>query len=661
MKCININCRKDINNLSDLLECPLCQEYCCSNNCLSVHKSNFHKINNNSDKNLLKSSKNPLLQSAAPSPSPLSKNLFIKNGMILENYIEEPTYYLNNFEFIKNKENLEIIFSGSYSQIFIAKNITNNNIYAIKTIKKNNIENKTLENIYREIQIHSLLIHPNIIRLYYYKDLNDKFVLIMEYAKKGNLHMKIQKEGKLKEKEAFKYFIQISSALYFLHSNGYAHRNLKPENILLDENDNIKLCDFGFCVSLNEGERKTFCGKFEYIAPEMIKEQPYNQNIDIWSLGVILYEMLHGYSPFKYENFNKNNSDDNFKEIYNMGFYKNFEIDEKLNLSIECIDIIKKLLEVDSKKRIKTPEIFLHSWVKKFEVVYKTNNNIFIKDNSSIKENESENDNSRMLYKNSIIQSENDKNNDRENIFLLKSGINSSLVGNSFSQNNNLQIINEEDEKLKDKNNIVNKNNQEGYSIFRQSFLDPTNNNLNAPICINYENNINDNNKNNLKSNIFKSNISNEDDLDYYSKPIEEKKDDLDYYSKPIENKNDDLDYYSKPKEEKKDDLKYNSKPIEEKSEIINEEKDEKKKNVKNERDLIKSNDDILKNNNKKYVRNDNYARNAASLINEANNVDRFIIKKKKVDLINPESFWYKLFKVFRCEKLLIEKENNEK
>ncbi len=661
MKCININCRKDINNLSDLLECPLCQEYCCSNNCLSVHKSNFHKINNNSDKNLLKSSKNPLLQSAAPSPSPLSKNLFIKNGMILENYIEEPTYYLNNFEFIKNKENLEIIFSGSYSQIFIAKNITNNNIYAIKTIKKNNIENKTLENIYREIQIHSLLIHPNIIRLYYYKDLNDKFVLIMEYAKKGNLHMKIQKEGKLKEKEAFKYFIQISSALYFLHSNGYAHRNLKPENILLDENDNIKLCDFGFCVSLNEGERKTFCGKFEYIAPEMIKEQPYNQNIDIWSLGVILYEMLHGYSPFKYENFNKNNSDDNFKEIYNMGFYKNFEIDEKLNLSIECIDIIKKLLEVDSKKRIKTPEIFLHSWVKKFEVVYKTNNNIFIKDNSSIKENESENDNSRMLYKNSIIQSENDKNNDRENIFLLKSGINSSLVGNSFSQNNNLQIINEEDEKLKDKNNIVNKNNQEGYSIFRQSFLDPTNNNLNAPICINYENNINDNNKNNLKSNIFKSNISNEDDLDYYSKPIEEKKDDLDYYSKPIENKNDDLDYYSKPKEEKKDDLKYNSKPIEEKSEIINEEKDEKKKNVKNERDLIKSNDDILKNNNKKYVRNDNYARNAALLIDEANNVDRFIIKKKKVDLINPESFWYKLFKVFRCEKLLIEKENNEK
>ena len=591
MKCININCRKDINNLSDLLECPLCQEYCCSNNCLSVHKSNFHKINNNSDKNLLKSSfKNPLLQSAAPSPSPLSKNLFIKNGMILENYIEEPTYYLNNFEFIKNKEKLEIIFSSSYSQIFIAKNITNNNIYAIKTIKKNNIENKNLDNIYREIQIHSLLIHPNIIRLYYYKELNDKFVLIMEYAKKGNLHMKIQKEGQLKENEAFKYFIQISSALYFLHSNGYAHRNLKPENILIDENDNIKLCNFGFCVSLNEGERKTFCGKFEYIAPEMIKEQPYNQSIDIWSLGVILYEMLHGYSPFKYENFNKNNSDDNFKEIYNMGFYKHFEIDEKLNLSNECIDIIKKLLEVDSKKRIKTPEIFLHSWVKKFEVIYKTNNNVFIKDNSSIKENESENDNSGISHKNSIIQSENEKNNDKENIFLLKSGINSSLVGNSFSQNNNLQIINEEDEKLKDKNNIVNKNNQEGYSIFRQSFLDPTNNNLNAPICINYENNINDNNKNNLKSNIFKNNISN--------------KDDLDYYSKPKENKNDDLDYYSKPKEVKKDDLEYNSKSIEEKSEIINEEKDEKKKNIKNERDLINSNDDILKKiNNKKYVR----------------------------------------------------------
>lgn len=84
----------------------------------------------------------------------------------------------------------------------------------------------------------------------------------------------------------------------FLHENHLVHRDLKPENILITKKDTVKLCDFGCCVDIRSGFRETFCGTFEYMAPEIIKELPYNQAVDIWSLGILLYEMLHGHSPF---------------------------------------------------------------------------------------------------------------------------------------------------------------------------------------------------------------------------------------------------------------------------------------------------------------------------------------------------------------------------
>jgi len=102
------------------------------------------------------------------------------------------------------------------------------------------------------------------------------------------------------ERNAFKYFIQTVSAINFLHSNELVHRDIKPENLLLDEFNNIKLCDFGWCVRIEDDEqRKTFCGTYEYMAPEVINEEYYNKSIDIWSLGILLYELLHGYSPFR--------------------------------------------------------------------------------------------------------------------------------------------------------------------------------------------------------------------------------------------------------------------------------------------------------------------------------------------------------------------------
>lgn len=109
------------------------------------------------------------------------------------------------------------------------------------------------------------------------------------------------------ERTAFKYFIQTAAAIYFLHSKELVHRDIKPENLLLDDKNNIKLCDFGWCVQIYDDEpRNTFCGTYEYMAPEVINEDYYDKSIDLWSLGILLYELLHGYSPFRVSQLSDN-------------------------------------------------------------------------------------------------------------------------------------------------------------------------------------------------------------------------------------------------------------------------------------------------------------------------------------------------------------------
>lgn len=99
------------------------------------------------------------------------------------------------------------------------------------------------------------------------------------------------------------------AGIYFLHQHGFIHRDLKPENLLVQKDNVLKICDFGWCVqatidpdlpnSINDEQRNTFCGTLEYMAPEMITNKPHNHQIDVWSLGILLYELVHGEAPFK--------------------------------------------------------------------------------------------------------------------------------------------------------------------------------------------------------------------------------------------------------------------------------------------------------------------------------------------------------------------------
>ena len=121
----------------------------------------------------------------------------------------------------------------------------------------------------------------------------------MDYASNGNLNNIIKKSLGMDESSAFKYFIQVASAIYFLHENNIVHRDIQPENILLDEFNNIKLCNFGLAAEISSGDQLTFDVTTENITHEQIDETPYNKDIDMWALGVLLYTLVEGNSPIK--------------------------------------------------------------------------------------------------------------------------------------------------------------------------------------------------------------------------------------------------------------------------------------------------------------------------------------------------------------------------
>ena len=305
----------------------------------------------------------------------MTRSHFLKPGEIITPNLsphKSPShvFYYRNFRLIQTKDNKPtIIGTGAFGNVYLCENERDSKHYAIKHVKKQSIidSGASLEIMEREIKIHLTLMHPNIVRLLTYHEDKDNYSLIMEYLNKGTLFTLIRQKRKLPEQEAFGFFIQILNAIHFLHANNYIHRDIKPENVLLDEDGNVKLCDFGWCVSVNTGQRNTFCGTYEYMAPEIVKDEPYDKSIDTWALGVLLYEMTHGYSPFRA----KETHEDEYKEIFRNIIKLQYEIDSTLGLSSECVDMIEKLLNNNKDVRLTAKQVFVHPWVKKFEALKK--------------------------------------------------------------------------------------------------------------------------------------------------------------------------------------------------------------------------------------------------------------------------------------------------
>ncbi|KAG5830474.1 hypothetical protein ANANG_G00311010 [Anguilla anguilla] len=197
-------------------------------------------------------------------------------------------------------ELLETLGRGTYGKVKKAIEIHTGRKVAIKSVRKEKIKDEQdMAHIRREIEIMSSLRHPHIISVYEVFENKDKIVIVMEYASKGELYDFISERHRLSERETRRFFRQIVSAVHYCHKNGVVHRDLKLENVLLDENCNIKIADFGLS-NLYHKDRllQTFCGS-PLASPEIVNGRPYRgPEVDSWALGVLLYTLVYGTMPF---------------------------------------------------------------------------------------------------------------------------------------------------------------------------------------------------------------------------------------------------------------------------------------------------------------------------------------------------------------------------
>ena len=274
----------------------------------------------------------------------------IKHSLLEKQKVPETT--LQYYQIIK------LIGKGSFGRVYLGLQKLTNRLVAIKCLEKEFIkEDSSKRKIKSEIEILNLVHgHPNIIKLLEVFE-NSKFVFfVMEYAANNDLLQLLKEKKQLEEDEARIFFYQIASGVRQCHRKGVVHRDIKLDNILIDENNICKICDFGVSRKMRPNELvNEQCGTPAYLAPEIISDKGYkNFSVDIWSLGVLLYCMISGQMPFRADT----------KETLNQLILEaHFEYPIDIIPSEDLKDLISKMIERDPDRRITIEGIFQHNWL----------------------------------------------------------------------------------------------------------------------------------------------------------------------------------------------------------------------------------------------------------------------------------------------------------
>ncbi|XP_011163522.1 maternal embryonic leucine zipper kinase isoform X2 [Solenopsis invicta] len=247
------------------------------------------------------------------------------------------------------------IGSGGFAKVKLATHVATGEKVAIKIMEKTAL-GEDLPRVKLEVEALKTLLHQHICRLYQVIETDSHYFMVMEYCSGGELFDHIVEKNRLSEFESRKFFCQIVSAVAYMHNLGYAHRDLKPENVLLDKDENLKLIDFGLCAKPKMGIQAhlyTSCGSPTYAAPELIMGKKYlGSEVDIWSMGVLLYTLLCGFLPF---------DDNNLENLYKKILSGKYE--EPYWLSNNSKMLIKSMLQIDPVKRITIHELCCHPWI----------------------------------------------------------------------------------------------------------------------------------------------------------------------------------------------------------------------------------------------------------------------------------------------------------
>jgi len=247
---------------------------------------------------------------------------------------------------------------GGFSIVVKAIKKDTKEVVAVKIIEKNQSEEELLL-LQREIDILRKLNHKNIIALKDVYDEKDTIHLVMELVQGGELFDQIVSRGTYSEADAANIIRQILEAVAYMHDNGIAHRDLKPENLLCsgDEHNTIKVTDFGLSKDFSSASLRTSCGTPDYVAPEVLKGQPYDNTVDIWSIGVITYILLCGFPPFY-----GNTDQQIFEKILRVDY--DFPSPDWDSISAEAKQFIKSILVPEPSKRPSAVEALEMDWIK---------------------------------------------------------------------------------------------------------------------------------------------------------------------------------------------------------------------------------------------------------------------------------------------------------
>jgi serine/threonine protein kinase len=282
-----------------------------------------------------------------PAQKGITKPNNIRNAKPLSKSVLPKTWSLNDFEIGKP------LGQGKFGNVYLAREKQHKYVVALKVLfKKQLMEARVEHQLRREIEIQTRLRHPNILRLFGYFHDKDRIFLILEFAGKGEIFKELSNRHRYDEKTAATYIRDVASALNYCHSKHVIHRDIKPENLLIDINGRIKIGDFGWAVHAPSNKRQTLCGTLDYLPPEMIEGQVHDHNVDIWALGVLMYEFLTGRPPFESQT-----QRETYSKITNIKFkFPSY-------VSPSAQDLICKLLVKDPKKRLHLQQVPEHPWI----------------------------------------------------------------------------------------------------------------------------------------------------------------------------------------------------------------------------------------------------------------------------------------------------------
>lgn len=207
---------------------------------------------------------------------------------------------INSLKDLDGYDSSQPMGSGGFARVYRVTHKKSGRACALKVIDMERLSMSDCESLKSEIEIHEKLDHPNIVRFYDSIQVDDTLYFLLELGEQGSLSKFMQGGKVLSEKVALRFLLQAARALRYLHERGVIHRDVKPENLLLSERFDVKLCDFGWSCPTNSDPKtlETTCGTFQYSAPEVCNHKSQTPKIDVWALGVIFYEMLVGRPPF---------------------------------------------------------------------------------------------------------------------------------------------------------------------------------------------------------------------------------------------------------------------------------------------------------------------------------------------------------------------------